>query len=193
MNLLKIESSPRGEDSNSRALTEHLLQVLKPTNFKERDLANQPLPPISAEDLVALHGGQKLDKTSFQEQLELSNELIAELKSADTLVVGVAMHNFNVPAVLKQWIDLICRAGETFRYTAEGPQGLTSIENAYIVVATGGTPLGSNMDFASGYLKQICHFIGVNNIHIIDASGSKRRTDEILGSAKNQIQNLLAA
>ena len=193
MNLLKIESSPRTKDSNTRVLTEHLLETLAPTAVTERDLALQPLPPIKAEDLVALHGGQQADRDSFKQQLSLSNTLIAELKSADTLIIGVAMHNFSVPAVLKQWIDSICRAGETFRYTADGPEGLTSINTAYIVVATGGTPLDSAMDFASGYVAHICKFIGVKNIHIIDASGSKRETDQILASARQQIDELIAA
>jgi Acyl carrier protein phosphodiesterase len=193
MNILNIESSPRTGDSNSRALTAHLLSVLQPAQLIVRDLAQTPLPTISAEDLVALHGGLDSDRASLKQHRDLSDQLIAELKTADTLVIGVAMHNFTVPAVLKQWIDRICRADETFRYTADGPEGLTAIDNAYIVVATGGTPIGSDMDFASGYVAHICRFIGVRNVHIIDASGSKRKTDEILAAARQQIEKLVAA
>lgn len=123
MNLLKIESSPRTKDSNTRVLTEHLLETLAPTAVTERDLALQPLPPIKAEDLVALHGGQQANRDSFKQQLSLSNTLIAELKSADTLIIGVAMHNFSVPAVLKQWIDSICRAGKPFAIPLTGLKG----------------------------------------------------------------------
>ncbi|MGD9661602.1 MAG: FMN-dependent NADH-azoreductase [Porticoccaceae bacterium] len=190
MNILKIDTSPRADSSNSRILTDEVVAQLDSTAVKTRDLANNLLPVISAEDLVALHGSQHLDSDSFRRHQRLSDQLIAELKWADTLVIGIAMHNFSVPAVLKQWIDYVCRAGHTFHYTADGPAGLTTIRNAYLVVAAGGTPIGSSVDFASGYLQWICQFIGVKNVHIIDASGSKRAPEEILANGKAQIQAL---
>ena len=192
MNILKIDSSPRTESSNSRTLTSALVAALGDAEVKTRDLANNPLPLLSAEELVALHGSQPIDSDSFRRHQQLSDQLIAELKWADTLVIGIAMHNFSVPAALKQWIDYICRADHTFHYTADGPAGLTPIRQAYLVVATGGTPIGSSVDFASGYVKWICQFIGVRDIHIIDASGSKGTPEEVIANGNGQIDALVS-
>ena len=192
MNILKIDTSPRADNGNSRILTGELVARLDSAAVKTRDLANNPLPSINAEDLVALHGSQSLDSDSFRLHQRLSDQLIAELKWADTLVIGVAMHNFSVPAVLKQWIDYICRAGHTFHYSADGPAGLANIATAYLVVATGGTPIGSNIDFASSYMQWICQFIGVKDIHIIDACGSKGTPEQVIANGKAQIDALVS-
>lgn len=192
MNLLHIDSSPRREQSNSRLLSKYLSKSLSAEKRVYRDLAADPLPPISSRDLVDLHGGNVNERPEFLRQLSISDQLIAELKWADTLVIGTPIHNFSVPSVLKQWIDRVCRAGETFKYTSEGPVGLTGIDTAYIIVASGGTPIGGNIDFLSGYLRHLCRFIGVSDIHVIDAGGSKRKTDEIIANGKAQIASLLA-
>jgi len=118
--------------------------------------------------------------------------LIQELKDADTLVLGAPMYNFGIPASLKQWIDAICRAGVSFKYTDKGPIGLLNIKRAFIITATGGTPAGSKMDFASGYLAHICDFIGVEEVLHIDASGSKGSPEQIIESGKQQIDALLS-
>jgi FMN-dependent NADH-azoreductase len=157
----------------------------------ERDLVRNPLPPMSPEDLVGVHGSKDDDRPSLQRHLAISNELIEELQQADTLVIGVPMYNFSVPAYLKQWIDYVCRAGVSFRYTEDGPQGLTGVKRAFIVTASGGTPIGSEMDFASRYLEQICRFLGVAEVHHIDAGGSKRTPEVVIDSARRQIDLLL--
>ena len=122
MTVLKIDSSARVEGTNSRIITDYLVQQLGQPVI-ERDLVKNPLPPMSPQDLVGVHGSHKDDRASLQQHLAISNELIAELQQADTLVLGVAMYNFSVPAYLKQWIDYVCRAGVSFRYTDIGPEG----------------------------------------------------------------------
>ncbi|MBV1959484.1 MAG: NAD(P)H-dependent oxidoreductase, partial [Pseudomonadales bacterium] len=107
-------------------------------------------------------------------------------------VLGVAMYNFSVPAYLKQWIDYVCRAGVSFRYTENGPEGLTGVERAFIVTASGGTPIGSDMDFASRYLEHICRFLGVTEVIHIDAGGFKESANAVIEAAKQQIDALLA-
>ncbi len=191
MTVLKIDTSARQHDSNSRYLTRYLLDKLNDDQVIIRDLATEPLPPISAEDLIGVHGSSTDPRPSLQRQLQLSQRLISELMEADTLVIGVSMYNFGVPVFLKQWIDHICRAGVTFRYTDTGPQGLTGIRRAFIVTATGGTPVGGEMDFVSGYLETICRFIGVEVVHHIDASGSKGSPDVVRESGRLQIDRLL--
>ena len=194
MTVLKIDSSARQEGSNSRIVSNYLVQQLVLQQGQpviERDLVKHPLPPMSPQDLMGVHGSQDDERPSLQRHLAISNELIAELQQADTLVLGVAMYNFSVPAYLKQWIDYICRAGVSFRYTQNGPEGLTGVKRAFIVTASGGTPIGSDMDFASRYVEHICRFLGVAEVFHIDASGSKGSADAVIDAARLQIDALL--
>ena len=102
------------------------------------------------------------------------------------------MYNFGIPASLKQWIDAICRAGVSFKYSNQGPEGLLNIKQAYIVTASGGTPIGSDMDFVSGYLQHICKFIGVEKVFHVQASGSKGSPEQVIDWGKQQVDTLLA-
>ncbi len=190
MSILQINSSARLEGSNTRILSQYLVEALGQT-VVSRDLAQQPLPPISAVDLIDVHGSAEHVGSSFQQQLALSNQLVNELKEADTLVLGAPMYNFAIPVTLKQWIDAICRAGVSFKYTEQGPVGLLDIQRAYIITATGGTPIGSEMDFCSRYLEHICRFIGIREIAHIDASGSKGSAEQVIAQGKQQIDELL--
>lgn len=193
MSVLKISTSARLEGSNSRIVSDYLVERLAQQGHSviDRDLVRQPLPPMSAEDLVGVHGSHDDSRSSLRQHLDLSNELIAELQQADTVVFGVAMYNFGVPAYLKQWIDYVCRAGVSFQYTEQGPEGLTGVKRAFIVTASGGTPIGSDWDFASRYLEHICRFIGVEEVVHIDASGSKGAPEVVIAAAKQQIDALL--
>ena len=194
MTVLKIDSSARQEGSNSRIISNYLVQQLVLQEGQpviERDLVKHPLPPMSPQDLMGVHGSQDDKRPSLQRHLAISNELIAELQQADTLVLSVAMYNFSVPAYLKQWIDYICRAGVSFRYTENGPEGLTGVKRAFIVTASGGTPIGSDMDFASRYVEHICRFLGVAEVFHIDASGSKGSPETVIEAARQKIDALL--
>lgn len=190
MTVLRIDSSARQEDSNSRIICDYLVGQLGQAVI-ERDLVKSPLPLMSPQDLVGVHGSEDDERPSLQRHLAISNELIAELQQADTLVLGVAMYNFNVPAYLKQWVDYVCRAGVSFRYTENGPEGLTAVKRAFIVTASGGTQIGSDMDFASRYLEHICRFLGVAEVIHIDASGSKGSPEAVIEAARQQIDSLL--
>ena len=191
MSVLQIHSSARIEGSSTRILSQYLVESLGQPTIT-RDLAQQPLPAISAADLVAVHGSAEHSHPSFQQQLALSNQLIDELRTADTLVLGAPMYNFNIAASLKQWIDAICRARVSFKYTEQGPVGLLDVQRAYIITATGGTPVGSDIDFGSRYLEHICGFLGIAEIAHIDASGSKGSPEKIITQGKQQIDALLS-
>lgn len=192
MSVLHINSSARLKNSNTRIVSQYLVEALQQP-LVTRDLAQQPLPTISAEDLVGVHGSSDSARISLQSQLALSQQLIDELKAADTLVIAAPMYNFSIPATLKQWIDSICRAGVSFKYTDQGPVGLLGVKRAFIVTASGGTPLGSDADFASRYLEHICKFIGITEIFHIDASGSKRSAEQVIIEGKRQVDALLSS
>jgi len=191
MTVLHINSSARLRHSNTRIIGQYLVDALG-QSVVSRDLAQQPLPPINAEDLVAVHGSSDSQRASLQAQLSLSEQLIDELKCADTLVLGAPMYNFGIPATLKQWIDNICRAGVSFKYTEQGPVGLLGVKRAFIITASGGTAIGSEMDFASRYLEHICKFIGITDVFHIDASGSKGTPEQVIAQGKQQVNMLMS-
>ena len=191
MSILHIDSSTRLTDSNTRIIGQYIVNALN-TNIVHRDLAANPLPAISAQDLMGVHGSSDEKRPSLQTQLALSDQLIQELRDADTLVIGAPMYNFGIAASLKQWIDAICRAGVSFKYSNQGPVGLMNIKRAFIITASGGTPIGSNMDFVSDYLAHICTFIGVEEVLHIDASGSKGSPEQIIESGKQQVDVILS-
>jgi FMN-dependent NADH-azoreductase len=192
MTVLHINSSARLNHSNTRIIGQYLVDALGEP-VVSRDLAQQALPPITAEDLIAVHGSSESQRASLQTQLTLSEQLIEELRGADTLVLGAPMYNFGIPASLKQWIDAICRAGVSFKYTEQGPVGLLNVRRAFIITATGGTPIGSEMDFASRYLDHICRFLGIAEIFHIDASGSKGIPEQVIAQGKQQVDTLIAS
>ncbi len=189
MTLLRIDSSAQNDDSITRQVTDYLVQRLNHGNVVSRDLAEHKFPAQNGDDVMAVYSGSS--DPQYRQHLAWSGVLTEELLAAQTLVIGVPMYNFGVPTYLKQWIDYVCRAGITFSYTDKGPVGLTPIDDAYIVTATGGTPVGSDMDFASRYVEQVCRFLGAQHIHHIDAGGSKRDTVATLENARRQVDVLL--
>jgi len=190
MPVLHINSSAQLSNSNTRIIGQYLVNTLG-ERVIHRDLAQQPLPPIQAEYLMAVHASSDSQRASLQSQLALSEQLITELKSAEILVLGAPMYNFGIPASLKQWIDAICRAGVSFKYTEQGPVGLLGVKRAFIITATGGTPIGSEVDFASRYLEHICRFIGITEVFHINASGSKGSPEQVIAQGKEQVDALV--
>ena len=171
-NVLRLTASARGTASNSRALTGSILEQLEQRhgelNVVERDVS-QGLPLIDEQGVGANFTPVEQRTPEQHQRLALSDELISELAAADIVVIGAPMYNFSVPASLKAWIDQVARAGVTFRYTEQGPQGLLRGKHAYVVVTTGGAQIGSAADFASGYLKHILGFIGIHDVQLIEA------------------------
>ena len=193
--ILQINSSARIEGSLSRQVTDYLVQTLVQENAGDvisRDLAQTTLPLVTEAHVGAYFTSPDQRSDEQKALLTISDSLISELKSVNTLVIGAPIYNFSVPAALKAWIDLVCRVGETFVYSENGPQGLLNIDKAYLVVTAGGTPVGSEIDFNSAYLQQVCRFIGVKESHIVDVSGSKRDPNTLIDFAKQQIDDLLA-
>jgi len=190
--ILQIDASARLKNSNSRALTSKLAQKLastySPATITTRDLNNN-LPLLSESMIEAMFTDPSLRTIEHANILEASDNAIKELFGSDVLIIGAPIYNFGIPASLKAYIDLITRSGVTFQYGANGPRGLLQDLSAWIVVTSGGTPLYSQIDHVSGYLKQILGFIGINDLHFIDATQIKTKgEEEIMRKALEQIE-----
>ncbi len=179
--LLRIDSSPLGSEASfSRQLTTEFVHQWQRTHADgkviTRDLNTTKLQAISAEWIGAAYTPEATRSPNQQDVLTLSNQLIAELESADEYVIGVAMHNFSIPAVLKLWIDQIARVGKTFSYENGTPAGLLRNKKVTFFLASGGvydqgTPMAV-MNFVEPYLRSLFGFIGVTDVRFITAGGT---------------------
>lgn len=174
-NILYITASIRPEaDSVSRGLGRRIVDGLAArtgASVTTRDLAANDLPYVSAERFAA-NLAPAAERTPEQAELaRIADTLIAELQAADTVVIAAPVYNFGPPAVLKAWADLVARAGTTFQYTANGPEGLLKGKKAYLAIATGGTPVGADFDFMSRWLTFFLGFLGITDVEIVAADG----------------------
>ena len=172
MKILRVDSSAKTENSESRRLTDRIIDGLK-TNGKSLDVTvrdlNESLPQVNTAWIEANNTASDDQTDEHKKILALSNTLVGEIEAADTLIIGVALYNFSITASLKLWIDLVCRARKTFAYVDGSPKGLMTGKKAIICFASGGTPFESNIDFASGYLRHILGFIGITDVTFISA------------------------
>ncbi|MGA8599281.1 MAG: NAD(P)H-dependent oxidoreductase [Bryobacteraceae bacterium] len=181
--LLHLDSSPR-EDSISRELTREFVTTWKAAHKDGaviyRDLAADPLKPLDSAWIGAAYTPEPAQTPEQKRVLARSDELIGELEAASEYVIGVAMHNFSIPSVLKLWIDQVVRRGRTFSYTSAGPRGLLEAKKAAILCASGGiyesgTPAGA-FNFVEPYLKTMLGFIGVTDVTFVTAGGVAQLT-----------------
>lgn len=189
--ILHIDSSARLTGSTSRDLSNRIVARLNGNTVIRRDLTS-PLPQID-ENWVNANFTPADQRTPEQvDRLALSDQLVDELLAADTIVIGAPVYNFSVPASLKAWVDLIARAGRTFRYTEQGPKGLLEGKRAIIAVASGGTKIGSEIDFASGYLRHIMGFVGITDVEIIAADQMALNPEAALAAANTAVEQIAA-
>jgi FMN-dependent NADH-azoreductase len=165
-NVLVVTSGANHPDSVSRKLVARFAAGLagKGAAIVNRD-ATEGISHVTNNWIV----GTRTESTdpAAVAALAESNLLVDELLAADTLVIAAPMYNFGVPAALKAWIDQICRAGRTFNYTPQGPVGTVEGKRAYVVITTGGAPVGSPVDFVSPYLKAVLGFIGITDVTVV--------------------------
>jgi FMN-dependent NADH-azoreductase len=195
MNILRIDGSARFEGSVTRQLADEVIGRLRAENpgayVTQRELSDRL--SLLDEDWVNANFTDPAERTIEQRAaLALSDRLVEELKAADLIVIAVPIYNFGVPAAVKAWIDLICRAGETFRYSENGPVGLLEDRPVYLVTASGGTPIGSESDFATGYLRHIFGFIGISDVRLIEAGQLMIDAEPAIGRARDQIDAAVA-
>jgi FMN-dependent NADH-azoreductase len=188
--ILRLDASASPGESGSRSLGDQLLERIARYNpsieIRQRDL-NADARFIDANWIEANFSASDTRSDAARQRLAYSDELIAELQWADHILITTPMYNFSVPATLKAWIDQVCRVGVTFRYTDNGPVGLLAGKRADIVITTGGVPIGSPVDFASGYLRQVLGFIGIDEVDIIGADRMNQDSEQSVARALQQI------
>ena len=178
MTVLHIDSSINGDDSVSRTITRSIVERLPSDEIIYRDLARDPLPHLSAR-------GE-------------DPHILEEFLAADTVVIGAPMYNFTLPSQLKAWIDRIVVAGSTFRYTADGPQGLAGGKRVIVALARGGfyqpgSP-AAGLEYLESYLRSIFAFMGIEPEFVVaDGVGvSPEQREQSLSAAMGQTVRLAA-
>lgn len=189
MSTLLIHASGRQAGSTSRQLLAEVRTDLAAAgeNIVERDLATTAIPFVDEAWIKANFTAEEDRTDGDRAALALSDSLVAELKGADQIVIALPVYNFSVPAVLKAWIDQVARARVTFKYTENGPVGLLEGKRALIVMVSGGTPAGSDIDFASAYLRHILGFIGITDVTLAAADRIMADADAAVERARTGI------
>lgn len=200
MNVLQINSSPRGSASQSTRLAARIVERLRAaaprSSLVVRDLGHLPHPALDEPALAALFTPADQRTPEQAARVALDDALIAQVQAADVLVLGVPMYNFAVPVQLKNWIDAVARAGVTFRYTASGPEGLLKGKKVYVALARGGLYRDTPADTQVPYLRTILGFLGMDDVEFVYAEGlnmGEEAQRNGLRSAHEQIDQLLAA
>lgn len=194
--ILHITASIRNDESVSRSLGKRLVERLAENQGAKvvtRDLAKNDLPYIDAERFAADLAPYAERSPEQRDLAKVADELIEELQEADTIVFSVPVYNFSVPATVKAWADLVARAGTTFRYTENGPEGLLTGKKVYITAASGGTVMGSEIDFMSPWLKFFLGFLGMTDVELVAADGIMGEGgEEKIAEAHQEVEKLAA-
>jgi len=201
--ILHINSSVRSTGSVSRQLTSEFIKKLQAASpgsrVIERDLAKHPVPHLT-ETMMGAYFTAPEQRTSEQAQtVKLSDELVAELQSADIVVIGAPMYNFSVSSTLKAWIDHVARAGVTFKYGANGPEGLLKNKKLYVFTSRGGVYSqgpAKTMDFHETYLRAVLGFLGITDVSFIHSEGlamGEEAVNSALAGSRDAMHALIAA
>lgn len=190
-NVLVLKSSILAGNSQSNQLSDYLVSKLQGANVVVRDLAANPLPHFDGVVANALRGQPSTEQDKAL--LALSDELVAELKNADTVVINAPMYNFGLPTQLKSYIDFIARPHVTFQYGTNGPEGLVKNTKAIVIASFGGMHQGQTTDLITGYLKTFLGFIGITDVQFVYAEGiglGAEAIEKAQANAKAQLDEL---
>ncbi|HKE94435.1 MAG TPA: FMN-dependent NADH-azoreductase [Povalibacter sp.] len=196
--LLKIQTSLVGTKGQSSQLADRFAANWLARNpggrVIARDLSADVVPHLTAERFQAFSTAAAERSSEQQAVVAYSDALIDEIRAADTIVLAVPMYNFSVPSTLRAYFDHIARAGVTFRYTANGPEGLLTGKKAYVFITRGGIHGGAG-DTQTPYLRQFLGFIGIRDVEFVHAEGlayGDEAREKSLDSARNAIAALFA-
>lgn len=201
MKLLHIDSSILGEHSASRQLSHELVEAWKAAEpqveVSYRDLASDAISHFSSATLLAAGTAEALRDAALRHEAELSASTLAEFLAADAVVIAAPMYNFSIPSQLKAWIDRIAVAGQTFRYTEAGPEGLCGNKKVIIVSTAGGLHVGQPTGVGhEDYLKVMLGFFGITDIEFVRAHGlayGEEVRSKAISDARTQISEQFAA
>lgn len=201
--ILLVTSSPRGDASHSSRVATELAQSLRDAapggTLAVRDLAREPLPHIDPAFATGIRAAAGERDAGQARAIAVSDAAVDELLAADVVVIATGIINFGISSTLKSWVDHIARAGRTFRYGADGPQGLVTGKKAYLVVASGGVysqgPAAA-YDHAVPYLRSVLGFLGITDVEVIRIEGvamGAEAEQQALAAARAQVSGLAVA
>lgn len=195
--LLFLKTSLFSDQGQSSALAERYVSRWQSENpdgrVTVRDLGTEPVPHLSAERFQAFLTPADERSAAQREHVAYSDQLIAELQAADLVVLGLPMYNFGIPSALKAYFDHIARSGVTFRYTADGPQGLLGDKRVLVFAARGGSYLGTERDTQTAYVRNFLGFLGMDDVEFVYAEGlaiSEAHRDQAISKAHTAIDGL---
>ena len=199
MKVLVVQTSIRAQDANSSKLAGMVASKIQSRHpsatFETLDLGSTPHPVLDGKALGAIFTPSEQRSAEQAARVALDDALIAKVQSADTIVIGVPMYNFGIPVQLKSFFDAIARAGVTFRYTENGPEGLIKGKKVYLALARGGLYRDTPADTQVPYLKMILGFLGMNDIECVYAEGLAMGPEAVtkgFAEAEKQIDALFA-
>jgi len=191
MKILHLDSSARKNESISRKLAKDLVNKIKKNDDEViyRDISEN-IPFVSGIKGAGFIIPEEERTEKDKELFKFSDQLVDEFLESNVIVISTPIYNFGPPAAAKAWFDMIARAGRTFKYEATGPVGLVDgNKKVYLVVTSGGVPVGSPVDFCTTWFKQALNFLGISDIEIIDAS-QLNINDDNLKKAQEKINSL---
>ncbi|MFC5301437.1 FMN-dependent NADH-azoreductase [Azospira restricta] len=197
--LLQLNTSLFSSHGQSSQLAERFVAGWRAKNpggeVIARDLAGAPVPHLDAPRFLAFLAKPEERTAEQQAVVDFSDALIAELRAADAIVLGLPMYNLGIPSTLKAYFDHIARAGVTFRYTANGPEGLVTGKKVYVFATRGGRYAGTPLDSQTDYVKNFLGFIGISDVEFVYAEGLNMGDDSksaALAAAHREIEELEA-
>lgn len=197
--ILQLNNSVFSDEGQSSRLADAFVGRLREdapgARVIRRDLADHPVPHL---DQATFFAGLAAADERTAEQARAAAQadtLVQELLDADTVVIGVPVYNFLIPSTLKAWFDHVARAGTTFRYTDNGPEGLLEGKRAHLFVTSGGQYVGTDIDFAAPYVTHMLAFLGITDVTVTRAEGlamGEETSRAALESARERIDRLAA-
>ncbi|HMV01274.1 MAG TPA: NAD(P)H-dependent oxidoreductase [Rhodocyclaceae bacterium] len=197
--LLQINASLFANEGQSSQLANRFVAAWQSRNPEGqvlvRDLAADPVPHLDGERFSAFLSKPGERSVAQQAVVDYSDALIEELKAADVVVLGLPLYNFGVPSTLKAYFDHIARAGVTFRYAAQGPEGLLRGKKAYVMATRGGHYAGTPLDTQTAFIRNFLAFIGIADVEFVYAEGlalGDEPRSTALAKAREQVERLAA-
>ncbi len=199
MKVLVVQTSVRAQDANSTKLAGMVLAKIQSrhpnASVETLDLGANPHPVLDGDAVGAIFTPSEKRNAAQAARVALDDALIAKVQSVDTIVIGVPMYNFGIPVQLKSFFDAIARAGVTFRYTENGPEGLIKGKKVYIALARGGLYRDTPADSQVPYLKTILGFLGMTDVEYVYAEGLAMGPDGVskgFAEAEKQLSQIFA-
>lgn len=193
--ILRVEGSIKGDASVSRKLTDRILARLTAAHpgaeILNRDLS-KGVQSIDGAWLGAVYTPAEARTAEQAATAAYADALLAEVKAADILLIGMPVYNFAISSQMKSWIDQLARRGETFQYTETGPEGLLKGKRAIVAMASDGTGIGAPIDFASGYVRHMLGFFGITDVQFVAADKMAYGAEDALARAEAAVDTLAA-